>query len=227
MPCFGRKTEAQVIYDTISHNHDGRFGFTVYRCVYGNDEEWSRFMERLTAHAHADLDRDPYGHLVKPLIVWNVQDNETELDGQSGTPTFDPFSIFRDWVRSVKDDQSLSRYAHCIHADAEVVQSVLTGGEPGSRTPDDILRPKGFVNVIDLQFKEQPEQLGPEDISDDEERQEHNDGDEGYPPIEGCKREDVGWMKVAARMLVPGAYQLLMKNGWPVVYVRPPQVLIG
>ena len=83
MSSLGGKTPSRAIRDQIGRNHDGKFGLTIYRCVYGDDEKWSRFVERLTAHANAALDRDTDGQAIKHLLDWNIQDNEAELNGLS------------------------------------------------------------------------------------------------------------------------------------------------
>ena len=81
---FGRKTEVEAIRDRIHRTtKDGKVGFTVYRVAYGNDEDFTRFLELLTAHVHAQLDEDDCGDDVKLLLDWNVQDDEAELNGAS------------------------------------------------------------------------------------------------------------------------------------------------
>lgn len=52
----------------------------------------------------------------------------------------------------------------------------------------------------------------------------HGLRDEGFPPIEGCRSEDVGWMKLAVWMIVPRVYNILTAVGWPDCYERPPKI---
>lgn len=61
--------------------HSRPFGFVIYRCVYGNDAEWGRFMDLLTAAAHEGLDKDPHGSQIREKFSWIVKDNKAELDG--------------------------------------------------------------------------------------------------------------------------------------------------
>lgn len=64
--------------------HDGKFGFKVYRCVYGNDDEWEAFMQKLTEAVYNKLDEDgEAGEVLKPLLEWNVEEDEGLLDGAS------------------------------------------------------------------------------------------------------------------------------------------------
>lgn len=64
------------------------------------------------------------------------------------------------------------------------------------------------------------------EMSDEERRviDTINAMDEGYDPIEGCTRYDVGWMKYEARALIPRAYTLLMDFRWADAYARPPEI---
>lgn len=78
---FGRKTEAEAIRDTLRKSHDGKWGFNIYRVDYSSDQNFSRFVELLTAHATVALDYDDTGEAVKHLLDWNVQDNKTDLNG--------------------------------------------------------------------------------------------------------------------------------------------------
>lgn len=137
-----------------------------------------------------------------------------------------PRSKFRSYIASLNGPQILTvitRYTKCIYADADVVASVLEREDPSSEAPSVVLRPKAFLYIINAKFKDVIKPGDPEEFPDDPEAlRRYNEGDEGFPPIEGCRRHDVGWMKVPARELVPYAYEQLLENGWHLRYVRPP-----
>lgn len=76
-------SEAREVLDRLCHHHDGKIGYVVYRCVYGDDEEWFRFMERLTAYVHVSLDDDDDCKELKENLAWIVQEDVTSLDGAS------------------------------------------------------------------------------------------------------------------------------------------------
>lgn len=76
-------SEAALIRDEFGFHHDGKCGYVVYRCVYGDDEKWSRFVDRLTAYATLALQRDEDGHLIKDDFAFDIRDNEEELSGAS------------------------------------------------------------------------------------------------------------------------------------------------
>ena len=121
-------------------------------------------------------------------------------------------------------DRSQSRYTYCIYADAESIKSVINGEGPGSTATQDILHPKAFVKLIDYQWKEHPEPRQPDSDGSDFDDDDEEESDEGYPPIDGCTKEDVGWMKVAARVLIPRQYCILGRGNWMLGYVRPPRM---
>ncbi|KAF2165149.1 hypothetical protein M409DRAFT_56035 [Zasmidium cellare ATCC 36951] len=173
----------------LANHHDGNFGFAIYRCVYGDEEAWKHFVERMIAHAHARLDSTETGRQIKDRFAWDIMDDKEKLDGASKEQVR---GLFKHWRDAVRGRPILPRYGNCIYADQEVIDSVLNGDAPGSTSPQDRNHPTAFVKVLDDMFEEQPEQLTPDDESDDEEREKLNAGDEGYPDIEGCKRKRRG-----------------------------------
>ena len=81
------------------------------------------------------------------------------------------------------------------------------------------------MKIIDGRWNKEVEQLTPDEVSDDEDRRKLNEGDEGYEPIEGCRQEEVGWVKADPSMLIPTMYERFMDNGWWAYYVRPPKIV--
>jgi hypothetical protein len=132
--------------------------------------------------------------------------------------------MFKTWAEAETEELGVTRYTHCIYCDTEVVQSVLNGDQPGSTGPSEIAHPTAFVKVIDAEWETEADQVTADQVPDDVLRERLNSGDEGYPPVLGCRREDVGWMKVAARNLIPRMYYGLMNGEWDMWYVRPPGI---
>jgi hypothetical protein len=132
--------------------------------------------------------------------------------------------MFKTWAEAETEEPGLTRYTHCIYCDTESIHSVLNGDQPGTTNPSEIAHPTAFVKVVDAEWATEVEQLTASQVYDDELRERLNDGDEGYPPVLGCRREDVGWMKVAIRNLIPRMYWALMHGEWDMWYVRPPGV---
>lgn len=59
---------------------DEKWGFTVYRCTYGDNEAWERMMSRLRLQAQLNLEARGEEDLY-PRIDWAVQENPT-WDGE-------------------------------------------------------------------------------------------------------------------------------------------------
>jgi hypothetical protein len=51
-----------------------KFGFIVYRCTYGDDEKWARFMTYLTKSTQMRLEEEGLGDVFEHLD-WNVQED--------------------------------------------------------------------------------------------------------------------------------------------------------
>jgi hypothetical protein len=137
-------------------------------------------------------------------------------------------SLFNEWGESVYGKPVLARYKRYIYADTETIDSVITGDPPKPPGTPVVKRTRpeqiAFVKVVDSADEMEIEQLGPDDIDDPELLRKHNEGDEGYPPIDGSKRHDVGWMKAAACKLIPKTYHILTAHEWEDAYVRHPDI---
>lgn len=99
--------------------------------------------------------------------------------------------------------------------DQASLESVLNGCEPGAITGREIMSPSSYVIMIDTEF-EIPE------ATEEDKANGIDHSDDGCPPIDGCRMEDVGWMKVTPFDLIPRLYALMMEFGWDSCYRRPP-----
>lgn len=75
---------------------------------------------------------------------------------------------------------------------------------------------EGFVNLVDSRWKP----LGS--------RYPRTEDDDVFEPIDGWTEENVGWMRVAARMIDTYLYEAAIDfpgGVWYVFYQRPPEVL--
>lgn len=77
------ESEAIGIREHLDRHHDGKFGYVVYRCVYGDDAKWARFLERLTTFTNTGFRENEDGEIIKPYFAWDVRDDEEELQGAS------------------------------------------------------------------------------------------------------------------------------------------------
>ena len=113
------------------------------------------------------------------------------------------------------------RYTFCLQVDAAALESVVN---KAPRPPKPDFDGIGYVNLIDAKWeKPDPATYDYEDSGLDPETDDPTD--DGEPEIEGCKMQDVGWMKVCVHGLLPSAYSILQQSGaYYAVYTRPPHV---
>ncbi|CAK1367003.1 uncharacterized protein RHO25_011718 [Cercospora beticola] len=223
MPFDRGLTSAEQILRALAHHLDGKVGYVVFRVTYGDDKKWEQFVERLTGYMHAGLEHETnreVAEALKAVFELDIRDNETELKNASKSEVR---AIFRAWVASTNGMFSITKYGACIYADEEVVESVLQGEDPRAGFFDTPYH--AYVKILDYQFEDEPYQYDSEEEPDEQVRASLNAGDDGCDPIEGCRSYDVGWVKAAARMLMPWVYAMLSKGeGWDWVYVRPPAI---
>lgn len=221
-------TPTERVNDMLSYYGLQKWGFIIYRCTYGDDSAWDRFMHHLNARKDAVL-KDVYDdeHLAQHLD-WSVQ-QEPSLD----LATKDEVRTrFRAWVATGAQAEITTsseyrnkreallhenaRYKYCIHVDAKSMQSVLDGPPPAE--PD--LRGVSYVNLI--RADQAWETWEKESTQDPASGMEEDLRDEGELQIEGRTSYDVGWMKVSVDGLVPDVYETLANDQmWDVFYVRP------
>ncbi|KAF2432499.1 hypothetical protein EJ08DRAFT_647955 [Tothia fuscella] len=217
------------------------WGFVIYRCTYEDDKAWSKFMQIMKFRAHERLRlweeaefEVPVTRLIETLD-WNVREDRLLFDGATKSFVRDHF---REWITSreavqeqelvdesvgplveQEDEQDLdyfnmakateTRYKFAVHVDADALDSIINRAPQ----PPEYDYGVGFVNLIQKDWY-MPE---PGD--------ENDPVDEGEEPIEGCRRHDVGWMKVAIENLNPGIYTAFRDPAaWYVEYVRPPGI---
>ncbi|KAI7153368.1 hypothetical protein KC349_g8403 [Hortaea werneckii] len=245
---FSNKTPAKRVEDLLKFYRLPKWGFIVFRCTYGDDARWARFMARLNTHKDHIL-REVYD---KPELTdaldWNVQEDLS----LGGATKGEVRRRFREWVKSKADipnglvdfkEQFLMcenpRYNYCIHVDSDAMES-MTPQPPDLGGPEGPV--SGYVNVVradedwdlpdfgrfDWRSYESSTAGDVEDRGNDEDENEDEDDDydEGELEIEGSRLHDVGWMEVDATSLVPATYTTLIKNPlWDSLYYRPSEML--
>ncbi|PPJ60894.1 hypothetical protein CBER1_10965 [Cercospora berteroae] len=204
------ESEAQTLHDSLDQHPNGKICWAVYRCSYEDDAQWARFVQRLTDWALCRLKDEEDGELLRDHFEWNVKEDNAKFDRASMS---DIRRDFNEWVTETDSYRKLTMSQCCIYADAETIESVLGGPDPNSGAPYIDSDTTAWVKVLDGCHKDEVYQFSEEEISDGEERARQNSGDEGYEAIDGCRAQNVGWMKVAACHLIPRAYYCLMKCG--------------
>lgn len=213
--------EGLILKQQLQITGQQKWGFVIYRCTYGDDKSWERFIHIANERFREAM--DDYGTFeLMQTLDWAIQVDPAQLDGSSKEMVR---QRFRDWATAAAaapaataradDDQpggknsSLSSFArrfnYCVHIDAESLKSVVENA-PQPPAPD--LKPVGYLNLIKADWTA--------DIKDGE------DGIEG-----STQNDDMGWMKVAVDGLAPRGYSLLGENdGWEMCYVPPPEIAV-
>ena len=144
--------------ETIFHNpdnverqlqEDGHkiWGWVIYRCTYGNDEEWAEFMRRLTYYIENTL-RDNNALDMLPSADYHVFEDRDQFDGAHPSAVLDHFT---QWAATAPQHEQgegaypmrSQRYNYCLHVDQEALQSVIGGPAP----PADYFG-SGYVNLV-------------------------------------------------------------------------------
>lgn len=62
---------AHIMVETGLH----QWGFVIYRCVYGDDDLWDRYLGYMKAVAGRCLDEERKRGLMEQYLKWTVMDN--------------------------------------------------------------------------------------------------------------------------------------------------------
>jgi hypothetical protein len=207
------------------------WGFVIYRCTYGDETKWSRFMaqfksnaqELLSLEGNADMmdsllwticdDKDAFANaskddLRKHFLSWANQSSDAKAE--------QPGARMAIWMPSREEVTSLStpRYNYFIQVDDAAVEAVLTA-EGNYDDP-------GYVNIVDAKWR-----LPTREDYDLEEDEEMEEGEE----IKGCTAMNLGWQKVSAVNVYPQFYHDC-ESSWRLWsegqdYIRPPRIALG
>ncbi|KAK5685476.1 hypothetical protein LTS10_003555 [Elasticomyces elasticus] len=106
------------------------------------------------------------------------------------------------------------RYIFCLHVDEEALRSVIPVHQDNSLS-DETYDTGGFLNLIDVNW------ALPSEEEAEELRREHeveDPYDEGFEAVDGCRMQDVGWMRVDIRFVMPGFYAEVLHGYWEFNY---------
>ncbi|KAK3327085.1 hypothetical protein B0T19DRAFT_152035 [Cercophora scortea] len=100
------------------------WGFVIYRCAYGDDAPWGRYLEYMKATTLRVLDRRHRRRLLEQYLEWTVIDNRKKLDGASKA---DAKKLFRNWCanRSETRDGAGARGRAIEGPDIDITQLPL------------------------------------------------------------------------------------------------------
>ncbi|KAL3456231.1 hypothetical protein BJX64DRAFT_271062 [Aspergillus heterothallicus] len=195
------------------------WGLVVYRSTYNNDRDWDEFLYRLEHRTHEMLDRRYPAHLVSRFRL-SVLEDKAAFDRAM---TAGIRSHFQAWTESAVEEEqgagaqprNAQRYRFCLQVDEAALQSVLQGPGPGRTRAYDFA---GFVRLINKEWEPYDPIVY---------RCGKYVAEEPQEPLEGCRLQDVGWMKVSYINIVPLFQYLRWLHVWDLEYRRPPAVWAG
>jgi hypothetical protein len=238
-----KSPEARIIHGQLQAKNLNNWGFVIYRCSYGTDQEWYRFMKIFKAQAEDAIANACGAPWLYQKLSWTVVEDRS----LKGATTAQVRAAFRNWIFSPQADSEIPaalrqrvdiippghtpeearllsrtrvapRYQYCVQVDDIALKSILKYGEE-----EPYSNYHGHVNIVKVDW-EIPDPNTPE--HKDAEKLGYNPVDEGEPPIEGCRLYDVGWMRCDVEGMLSALYTYLVKDGnwddW--YYHRPPQV---
>ncbi|KAI0402317.1 hypothetical protein F4802DRAFT_608819 [Xylaria palmicola] len=146
------------------------WGFLIYRCTYGDDEAWNRYIEAFKEQVHYELEYYGRDLLLEQYAQWTVVEDEETLNGAS-----------KQQVRERFPHTRLPRFTYCLYVDQKCLDTLERYADAkanGAR------RPAWPVMVtIDGDYSPGGRYTHPH---------------RRYPQVEGCTDEYVGWQYVTA-----------------------------
>jgi hypothetical protein len=207
------------ILDTLEQLKHDKWGFVIYRCTYKDDDGWLRFKEILHEYTRKSMQRSDAPEAADSLD-WTFVEDQGALDRASRSQLRERFNQWAAHAFMIEQPRAqahthpnptfgVPRYNYFIQVDEEALQSVLTA-------PKRDLHGQAFVNFVDSQWEPMP-------------REKYGGEEENvFHPVDGCTQENVGWMRVALRMINAEFYDAAAEFAggvWYVYYKRPPEIL--
>jgi hypothetical protein len=201
-----------------------RWGFVIFRCTYGSQDKWDRFLAQLQRHAQDRIQYEPGAtDSLYSNMEWTVIEDAATLDGVDILHTS---RRFREWVtegpgvREMEGSKFTAqwhyspRYSYFLHVDEETLESVVDeekAGQPGGYfcrvvKPNNVLlqeelREKG--EAVCMEWEEDPDEEDVErDLEDQRKRIKANELVELY----GLLQDDIDrwyYMGSAENGIVP------------------------
>ncbi|KXH38489.1 hypothetical protein CSIM01_05614 [Colletotrichum simmondsii] len=214
-----------------------KWGWVIYRTTYGDDEAWERCKEIITYRTRRNIaDSDAPG-IAKNLELTFVEDKSL-FDGASKHQLR---SHFRTWslgafqsenprAEDVSGDLGywmqgcgVPRYVYFFQVDLESLRSIVF---EAPQPPDYDLDLESHINFIDAYWKPMRE---PAEVLRHTDQDEIDAFETVQEPIEGCRDENVGWMKVSPETMGSDWYEVWLgsiggdASIWYAFYKRPPE----
>jgi hypothetical protein len=191
-----------------------KWGWVIYRTTYRDDEAWARFRARVEEESRADVAQTNAPEIVGQL-EWTWVEDKDSLDGISRDALRERF---RRWVEDERarilaesgeeklgfDPAAVPRYAFFVQVDEEALLSVAESWDAQG----------AHVKFVDANWRTQAALEGSSAV-------------ETYDEIDGCREQNVGWMRIVPYMLNAEFYDAWcgVVDIWHVFYKRPPRTV--
>ncbi|KAK8016832.1 hypothetical protein PG993_015021 [Apiospora rasikravindrae] len=213
--------------DTCREIHEtgfGEWGFVIYRCAYGDDEAWYRYLKYFKQAIHDKLVDQNCAFLEK-YARWTVVEDEADLRAASKLRVRQRFVDWRDrntvWRKAPEISKyiprmpgeatlRLPRFTYCLHVDQDCLDTV--DAHAAAKPTETYYHPAPMlvVALIDGDYV---------DLSAID--------DYKCPPVEGCTEEYVGWQYMPVELL-PCFYNdhhyYTLESEVYIEYSRPPKI---
>jgi len=202
--------DTKQLYEILKRRPNKTWGFVVYRTTYNNDADWERAMEAIRENLEkgVTLEDPEMEQMFRQRMDWKFVDDKASLNGATRA---DLRERFLRWVDSEQGRRpAQARYVFFLEIDESSLRSIIDLGAMDAH-----------YNLVHSHWR-------PGMNEEDENENENEDEDQSLQPIDGCRQEDVGWMKVQPILLGPDfcsfVEMYLEDHSWKREYVRPPGV---
>jgi hypothetical protein len=171
--------DATTIQESLQKYKVTQWGFVLFRCTYGSQEKWDKFVALLKEHAHDYFEWRDMEHVYDSLAWTIIQDADT-LDGAGIVETS---RRFREWIEGPGRQEMQEsvfageewpywpRYRYFLHVDEESLESVVD--DKKAREPAGYFCKLVREDTVALNLAAEDERE--EDVKEDEDEDEDED----------------------------------------------------
>lgn len=218
------------------------WGFTIFRCTYGDDEAWLQLLKLIREAVQESAEYYGAPDLIHSFRLTVFEDPSVFVEASTALLR----KRFREWRsgRAIEEETdgtdgypivmedvdgihgTRSRYQFCVQVDEQSLYSSIdrdTKAPTEAKIASNSLI-QGHVNLINAEWELPDRQLWAEEREMDPRVEDPLEEDE--EPIEGLKLYDAGWMKTSLWVFDVSAQTYLSDEKWRIHYVRPPGMVL-
>lgn len=212
-------SDAAIVKRILDERNHDLWGFVIYRCTYDDNAAWDQFKNIVTTRARKEIQRSDKPEILE-TFEWKFFDDRETFDNATAAFLREHFKEWKsnNWQREQPRAtyDYAARYYCFIRVDQEALDSVLNAPAGADARPGNC----GWVHFVDASWRP-----ALDDVDSDTEEMDMPDLD--FEPTEGCREEDVGWMKLPVFNIGTYLYTLFDTNEiWPALYRRPPEMCL-